>query len=84
MHGVPKETLLACWYRAQEHELGCVIQLADPKDLKRASTYLYKARDEHADPSLNELMLCLPEGGTEIFIVKKAVELREELSNGSS
>lgn len=81
MPAVPPETLIGIWYRAQEAELGVAVRLSKPNvdDVRRMANLLYNARRDHGDPSLDEIMICLPEGAQELFLVKKTVELSEVL-----
>ena len=71
---IPYETSLALWTRAREAEIGIAfgVQL---EDIRRIQIELYEARQKSHDESLEDIVMVLPNGGKEIWLVKKTVEL---------
>ena len=63
---------LQLWLAALEQELGLVIEVADPQQLRRL---LYEARTLSPDPRLQEIIMFLPASGDRIFLCRKSVEL---------
>lgn len=70
-------TALDIWYTAVEQEFGLRLVLADPKDIRRVQTLLYKVRQDADDAALNELAVNLPTGGKEIWLTKKSTDMTE-------
>lgn len=71
------EIALALWRRALTEEFGLAIPLLNPSTamLRKAQKIMYDARKQAKDPELERLMLVLPNGGKEFWLVKKEVEL---------
>ncbi|MDE2104191.1 MAG: hypothetical protein KGL39_43545 [Patescibacteria group bacterium] len=69
-------TALSLWRSALPEEIGIRFSI-DPNDVSRLRPEMYKARKDAiaAEPELGELQLLMAPGLTEMFIVKKAVEL---------
>lgn len=67
-------TALAYWRRAAKEELGVRFEIKQT-DLDKIKAMCYKARKEANDPKLENLVLVVAPGGTEIWMVKKTTEL---------
>jgi hypothetical protein len=63
---------LQLWIAALEQEIGLVIEVADPQQLRRL---LYEARTLSPDPRLQDVIMFLPASGDRIFLARKSVEL---------
>jgi hypothetical protein len=63
---------LQLWTAALEQEIGLVIEVADPQQLRRL---LYEARTLSPDPRLQDVIMFLPASGDRIFLARKSVEL---------
>lgn len=69
---------LTYWQRALTCEFGLALPIpGGPPALRKAQTILYAARKAAGDAELQRLMLVLPNGGREIWLIKKEVELEE-------
>ena len=67
---------LAFWLKALSAEFGWAIPCpGGVPALRKAQRILYDARKASNDPRLQGIMMCLPGGGKEIWLVKKDVEL---------
>lgn len=70
------EAALAFWLRALSAEFGwCIPCPGGIPALRKAQRILYDARKASGDERLQGIMMCLPGGGKEIWLVKKDVEL---------
>ena len=69
--------LTQLWYEAAAHEFGLRLVLADPKAAERTINALYNARKPLTDPAVNEVSICRPPGGKELWLVKQGIDLNE-------
>ena len=69
-------TYLPLWQRALDHEIGIRFVVRGVERLYFRNT-LYEARKASGDPTLNDLIMCLPAKpyDDEIWICRKTVEL---------
>lgn len=69
-------TALTLWRSALTEEIGIRFAI-DPNDVSRLRPEMYKARKEviEAEPELGELQLLMAPGLTEMWIIRKSVEL---------
>lgn len=63
---------LQLWTAALEQEIGILIEVADPQQLRKL---LYEARTLSTDPRLQEIIMFLPASGDRVFLARKSVEL---------
>lgn len=63
---------LQLWLAALEQEMGLVIEVTDPQQLRRL---LYEARADSGDLRLQEIIMFLPASGDRVFLARKSVEL---------
>lgn len=69
---------LAHWRAALTHEFGLALPIpGGAPALRKAQKILYDARKASGDESLQRLMMVMPNGGREIWLIKKEVELEE-------
>ncbi len=70
---------LSYWLRALSAEFGWAIPVSGGVPaLRKAQRILYdarKAQRELGDQRLETIMMCMPNGGKEIWLVKKEVEI---------
>lgn len=67
---------LSFWHLALAEEFGWCIPISGGLPaLRKAQKILYDARTKSKDERLKSLMLCLPGGAKEIWLVKQEVEL---------
>lgn len=59
------------WHKAQASEFGVALEFKDPTVIDNCKVILYKARPETA----RNIALVLPNGGGQIWLVKRTVEL---------
>lgn len=69
-------TALSLWRAALPEEIGIRFSI-DPNDVSRLRPEMYKARKDAiaTEPELGELQLLMAPGLTEMWIVKRSVEL---------
>ena len=70
---LPAELLISLWDRAKEAEIGIALTVAG--SIEGIKGELNQIRKQLNEPELYELAICLPEGGKEIWIVKKGTDL---------
>lgn len=70
-------TMAECWYAALDAEFGLRLVLADPKDATRIISEFYRVRKDLADPRLQNISICRPEGGKELWMVQQGVDMSE-------
>lgn len=63
---------LQLWLAALEQEIGILIEVADPQQLRKL---LYQARTLSPDPRLQDIVMFLPASGDRVFLARKSVEL---------
>ncbi len=69
---------LSYWRTALTHEFGLALPIpGGPPALRKAQRILYDARIASGDTELQRLMMVMPNGGKEIWLIKKEVELEE-------
>lgn len=66
--------LIPFWYKALEAEFGFVLPV-NKADLEYWKHELYAARKLANDEALQQIVVCLPAGLNEIWLVKKTVEM---------
>jgi len=65
----------ALWDRAAKQEFGICVTVGDPKTIRELQRILYDTRKKANVPAWNAIMVCIPEGLKEVYLVKKEVEL---------
>lgn len=71
----PSEAL-SYWRTALTLEFGLALPVpGGPPALRKAQRILYDARKASGDEGLQRLMMVMPNGGKEIWLIKKEVEL---------
>lgn len=70
---------LAYWVRALGEEFGLAIPILNSSEpvLRKAQKILYDARKASGNAELGRLMMVMPNGGKEIWLIKKEVELED-------
>lgn len=67
---------LSFWHRALTAEFGWAIPCPGGiPAIRKAQKILYDARTASGDERLKTIMMCLPQDGKEIWLVKKEVEI---------
>lgn len=70
-----KESIfLALWERAADEEHGIAIATDSPREVSR---HLYTTRQIHPRPEFQDIRVCFPNGGKEVWLVKTTVEILE-------
>ena len=67
---------LTFWRQALTFEFGLALPIpGGPPALRKAQKILYDARKASGEAELQRLMMVMPNGGKEIWLIKKEVEL---------
>lgn len=63
---------LILWERAARHERGLKIITDTPKEVAQQ---LYKTRQLHPNPEFQNIRVCFPNGGGQVWMVKDTVDI---------
>jgi hypothetical protein len=67
------DLLISLWDRAKEAEIGIAITVEG--SVSSLSTQLHGVRKQLNEPELRQITVIMPEGGTQVWLVKKETEL---------